>query len=74
MAVDLANFLFPDARMNLLPMELELLGFYHQELLKALEELVFGYKKSMFISLWSSHVALIISFYKGFINSKVVNL
>lgn len=38
-AVDLANFLFPDARMNLLPMELELLEFYHKELLKAMEEL-----------------------------------
>jgi hypothetical protein len=27
--VDLANFLFPDLKMNLLPMEGELLEFYH---------------------------------------------
>ncbi|CAL1147267.1 unnamed protein product [Cladocopium goreaui] len=37
-AVDLANFLFPDLKMNLLPMEGELLEFYHAELLKALDE------------------------------------
>mmetsp|Transcript_33025 Transcript_33025/g.102467 ORF Transcript_33025/g.102467 Transcript_33025/m.102467 type:complete len:142 (-) Transcript_33025:60-485(-) len=37
-AVDLANFLFPDLRMNLLDVEEELLGFYHAELLWRLEE------------------------------------
>ncbi|CAE8667789.1 unnamed protein product [Polarella glacialis] len=41
-AVDLANFLFPDLRMNLLSVESDLIRFYHSALTERLEELGSG--------------------------------
>jgi len=41
-AVDLANFFFPDMRMNLLVEEAGLLRFYHEQLTEQLEELAAG--------------------------------
>ncbi|CAJ1384127.1 unnamed protein product [Effrenium voratum] len=41
-AVDLANFLFPDLRMDLLAVERELLEFYHAQLMNSFDEFATG--------------------------------
>lgn len=55
-AVDLANFLFPDLKMDLLSMESDLLSFYHAQLMIAFEE--FGTGGDFPLSLLLGHYAL----------------